>query len=80
LPGRFCWQFQLGFVRCFFGSNTFSMSAGTGIRNCIFRVGACWTAKLVFDFDQAPARRMSALDKVFRLHLIPRPQALVAND
>jgi hypothetical protein len=23
---------------------------------------------------------MSALDKVFRLHLIPRPQALVAND
>jgi len=36
--------------------------------------------KLVFDFDQAPAKRMSVLDKVFRLHLIPRPQALVTND
>jgi hypothetical protein len=56
------------------------MSAGTGTGNCIFRVAASWTAKLVFDFDQAPAKRMSALDKVFRLHLIPRPQALVAND
>ena len=80
LLGRFGWQFQFRFVRCFFGSNTFKMSAGTGTGNCTFRVGACWTAKLVFDFDQAPARPMSARDKVFRLHLIPRPQALVAND
>jgi DNA-binding HxlR family transcriptional regulator len=60
LLGRFGWQFQLGFARCFFGCNTFRMSAGTGTRNCILRVGACWTAKLVFDFDQAPAKRMSA--------------------
>jgi hypothetical protein len=80
LLGRFRWQFQLGFVRCFFGSDTFGMPAGTGARNRIPPVGACQTAKLVFDFDQAPARAMGALDKIFRLHLALRWQALIAND
>jgi hypothetical protein len=63
LLGRFRWQFQLSFVGCFFGSNTFGMPAGTAARNCIFRVAACWTAKLVFDFDQAPASPLSAIDE-----------------